>query len=224
MTRRDATPRRDQAGFTLLEVLVALAISAMLIAITVQLYRTVLQAGETVKSGQSSWVAEQFLRGQAYTADSALGSHFNLVHATTESYSFVTHKSVQYGENGPPVFVTYRYDPTAGALVYDEVPMPGWWRAQPGDYRFTYDDLRVATGELVWHGSLFANLTGVQFSYWDEEHKKWLSSLIGSANMPPAVKVTLEGLTTREIVLENGVSSLSSSSGSSPPAPSSSGS
>lgn len=210
---------RGSDGFTLLEVLISLAISALLIYFTVSLYQTVLRAGETLRAGHRAWVAEQYLRAQAYEADPELVKKFGVLRGGIKSYSFISHKSAQFGDYGPPMFVTYRYDQAKRALVYDEVPMPGWWRAQAGDFHFTYDDLRYATGDQVWHNSLFTDLASVQFSYWDEEHDKWVEALDTTSKLPGAVRLVTVGPLGRTIVLESGVSSLSSSSGSSPAVP-----
>ena len=217
MPRDARTGRQD--GFTLLEVLVALGISALIIFLAVTLYQTVLRAGETVRGGHRVWVAEQFLRAQAYEADPELVKRFGVMRGGVESFSFVTHKSAQFGDNGPPMFVTYRYDQATHALVYDEVPMPGWWRAKPGDFHFTYDDLRYAAGDEVWHDTLFSDLAAVRFSYWDGEHERWVDDLNTTTDLPLAVRLALSGPLARTIVLESAVSSLSSSSGSSPAAP-----
>lgn len=216
---RGAPAQYRPGGFTLLEVLVALAISALLIFLTVSLYQTVLRAGETLRAGHRAWVAEQFLRAQAYESDPELVKRFGVMRGGIEAFSFITRKSAQFGDYGPPVFVTYRYDQATRALVYDEVPMPGWWNAKPGDFHFTYDDLRYASGDQVWHDSLFTDLAAVRFSYWDEEHDRWVDDLNTTSKLPAAVRIATTGPLGRTIVLENGASSSSSSSGSSPAAP-----
>jgi type II secretion system protein J len=206
------------AGFTLIELLVAMAISSMIVATAVTLQRVVLQAGDTVKSGQRAWVAEQFLRAQSYALDLELTKRFALVRTDAESYSFVTRRSAQFGDGGPPVFVTYRFDDARGALAYDEVAMPGWWLSSPGDYRFSAEGLGEQRGAGVWHGVLFNNVSAVHFSYWDKDRGQWSEALHVQTAPPPAVKIELQGAQPREIVLENGVSSLFSFSGSSPDA------
>lgn len=119
-------PRFAVRGFTLVEVLVVVSVSAGLILALTLLYRTTGRAATALQTNQADWNAEQFVRAQA-RAIAPQKPALELFAGRRDELMFVTFRSAAAGHDGPPVFVRYRYDPEKSRLTYQERRVPPWW-------------------------------------------------------------------------------------------------
>ena len=100
---------RRERGFSLLELVVVVTISAGLIILLSLLYRNIRFTGEALKSVETDWTAELFMRKQLLYRDERFDA-FGLFQGEPDAVRFVTRFSARYGNAGPPVYVRYRYD------------------------------------------------------------------------------------------------------------------
>jgi len=120
---------RDRCrGFTLLEILVVLVLASGIIVALAQLYGTVATAGILLRSGNSDFAAEQFMRRQTLQAFSLETRPFQF-HAERDVLLFSTRHSLVSGIHGAPVVAYYFFDRSRRALIYREAPAPPWWQA-----------------------------------------------------------------------------------------------
>ncbi len=210
-----------EGGFTLVEMLVALAISTAAIALAVAVSRIVTRATQSVRSTERDWVTEQFVREQFSEADQSLTETLSLARSETERFSFVTRRSALYGVNGPPVLASYWYEDASHSLQYREAALPAWWPADQARRQISYDQLATGVETPVWRGTALSNVSSVNLSYWNAEARIWERQNANHERMPRIVRIRLSRFgETRDIALEaSAVSSSSSSSGSSPGQP-----
>jgi len=119
-------PAGSSSGFTLLELLVVVVLSAALVALLGLVYRQVQQAGEALTSVESDWQVQMFLRRQLVARD----ERFDALALTTGESTrlrLVTRYSAAYAMAGPPVLAHYEFEPNQERLVYRETPLPPWW-------------------------------------------------------------------------------------------------
>ncbi|MGQ0663456.1 MAG: prepilin-type N-terminal cleavage/methylation domain-containing protein [Pseudomonadota bacterium] len=205
-------PRRS-AGFTLLELVVALALSAGVIALAVQLYQTVVRAGDALTGGQRDWTAEQFLRAQLLAADDALNKRFETVLGESDRLSFLTRKSAQFGEDSLPVLATYTIV-SGTAVRYAEVALPPWWTERTRDALIA-DRLRELETIHAWRDVLLPQITAATFSYWDGKFQQWANRWPDKDKLPAIVRLEVQSLgETKRLVMETRALSFSLSSGS----------
>ena len=211
----NADPAKGCHGFTLLELLVSITISAALIVLTVQIYQTVVRAGKGMEGGQRDWVAEQFVRGQFRAADMEINANFGLIQAERHVFSFATRKSAQYGNEDVPIIATYRYQRINGQLSYHEVTVPPWWNENYHQPFSSVSRLREKRGEGTWDAVVFGDVESAQFSYWNPEDENWTTTWHDHENLPPLVKLEFARFNNRtELVLETTALSFSSRYGS----------
>lgn len=201
-------------GFTLIEVVVALAVASGVIATAVALQDTVMRAGRQLTSSDRDWTAAQFLRGQI--ADRARRDAFQpAVQVDTGSMTLVTRRSAQFGRNGPLVVAHYSFGPARRELRYREAPLPPWWADTPDLDRLRTEIAQGSQLPRQWSRDVFDNLDGGQFEIWDPDDAAWRSAARGGDTTPKALRLVLTELGgQREIVLDSGASSYFSFSGS----------
>ncbi|MBI3706781.1 MAG: hypothetical protein HY246_03740 [Proteobacteria bacterium] len=201
------------AGFTLFELIIAVALSAAVIVLGVQLYQTVVRAGDAMARGQRDWSAEQFVRGQLLAADRELNQRFKTVLADDGQLSFVTRKSAQFGEDSPPVLATYTVS-SGTAIRYSEIALPPWWDDGVRS-SIVGDRLRDLDRPNAWKGQLLADMSTASFSYWDNERQRWVDRWSNKENLPVLVRLEIRKFgETRQFVMETKALSFSLSSGS----------
>lgn len=172
-------------GFTLLELIVAMALSTLVVGLAVGLYATVQRAGGSIVSAQRDWVALQFLRTQLAHQDRTLNKTLGLVRMERDRLAFVTRKSAQFGIDGPPVLALYRLD--GGQLAYREVALPAWWGLKDRESQFDFDRLREERD--AFEGAMFAASGDAAFAYWDEAAREWREQLRGQDALPRVVRL-----------------------------------
>ena len=209
-----------QAGFTLIEVLIALTIAAITIGVGVALYQSVGRATQGGRVAERDWVTEQFLRRQAAEADRDLQTRLSLGRESSTEFGFVTRRSAQWGERGPPVLAVWRYDAITGALDYREAALPPWWPEDRNVQLVEYGELATIAERGVWQGRIFSDVARLKFTYWDERRKIWQSEDTDPSALAPVVRLEIAHAgTERTYAFETrGASSFSSSSGLSPAA------
>lgn len=123
-------PRFRRRGFTLIEILVVVTISAAIVMALSLLYRTTGRAAVALQTNQGDWSTEQFLRGQLRDLPM---DRFSLAafDGRRETLLFLTRRSALASHDGAPVVVRYRYDAARARLEYQERPAPAWWRDVP---------------------------------------------------------------------------------------------
>ncbi len=150
------------AGFTLVEVLVTLAISTGIVLLVTRVWQSVNQAGVILSSQGADWNAERFLRKQLLLALTEPNAA-RLFEGGEDELMFVTRMSAAAGGEGAPVLAYYRYDAASRSLTYQERVAPPLWESagelRPARYRndFSAERARAAT--------LFAGLDVARFAY-----------------------------------------------------------
>jgi prepilin-type N-terminal cleavage/methylation domain-containing protein len=201
-------------GFTLLEVIIALAIMGAVVATAIAVQNSVITTGYRLSSGNQDWTAERFLRAQVESYDEELTKRLDVATFEYNEVSFVAHRSGQFGDAGPPVVVRYDFDPGAQQLDYEEVEVPPTWTGA-GDLRAFRTAQRAGlTQPNTWRTTVYRALERGAFSFWDSGQELWVDQWT-SSTPPPAVRLSLWTLAgRRDIILEVAGSSYFSSFGS----------
>ena len=220
-TTRAATHRRSKsdAGFTLIEVVVAFAIAAGTIVLGVSLYRIVGVATQSGRTAERDWVTEQFLRGQVEAADANSMIRFALGRERAREFGFVTRRSAQWGASGPPVLAIWRYDSDDASLRYHEAQIAPWWPEDRPPADLDYEEMAVRTHPNVWDGRIFSDIDSLQFGYWDERTRNWTQESPDPSHLAAIVRMSVRHVDGSErtfVFATNEASSFSSRSGSSP--------
>lgn len=119
--------RLRHQGFTLIEIMVVLAISVGLVALMAGLYRTVAQSALALRSGQQEWLLQRQLREQLPRLFNANNSPLHSINGhSTELYLASWQSRATFNE-GKPVVAYYRYDKKDRTLYYYELPLSPWW-------------------------------------------------------------------------------------------------
>ena len=204
MPRRQAASRLARlTGFTLIEVLVTLAISTAIVMLVTRIWQTVNQAGIILSSQGADWRAERFLRTQLLLALSEPNAA-RLFEGRDDDVMFVTRVSAAAGSGGAPVLAYYRYDAATRSITYQErVAPPTWTSASAEDLgvaRFR-GEFAAARAAAV---TLFAGLDGARFAYRGFDPKaSWDSSWRGRPLGPRLLRLELARAgQAKEIVLE----------------------
>jgi len=208
-------PATRMTGFTLLEMVVAMALMGLVITLGVTLKDMVLRAGYKLSAGDRDWTAELFLRDQLRQLGRGLGLDRPLIAGDGRELTLITRRSARFGRDGPPVLARWRFDAGRTRLLYEEALLPPWWGEPEGNF----DSLLEAwerNSDLPhsWQTTIFPDLANGYLAYWQDETKDWTDRW--TRNAPPAaIRIETESLLEdRRLVLETGASSLFSFSGS----------
>jgi prepilin-type N-terminal cleavage/methylation domain-containing protein len=212
---------RGQAGFTLMEVLIVLTLACGAIILGVALDRTVGRATQGGRAAEHDWVTEQFLRRQAIEAQRPDPPAPIITRERAHEFGFVTRRSAQWGEDGPPVLAVWRYDSGQGVLRYREAALPPWWPEDRPSTLPDYDALADTQDRGVWEGRIFSDIDKLEFSYWDERRRVWDAENPDSTALTPIVRLKIDRGSTERVFsfATRGALSFSLSSGLSPAAP-----
>ena len=210
---KPSTHRRS-AGFTILELLVALTLAAAVVALAVTLKQTVLRAGVSLEAGHRDWATEQFLRSQLWAADEALNKEFGLVVSERSQLSFVTRKSAQYGNTGVPVLATYRIVAGAQTLEYYEIRLPPWWRASAAELKWLVSAPDGGERPETWRSTVFSDIDIATFSFWDSSRQSWVENWTDTTRLPRLLRLEARRFGGEvDMILESEALSYSLSSG-----------
>lgn len=178
--------RRDR-GFSLLELLVVVTISAGLIILLSLLYRNIRFTGEALRSTESDGTVELFMRKQLLYRDERFDA-LGLFQGAPDDVRFITRFSARYGNAGPPVYAHYRYDGNDSLLVYEEVDMPPWW-IDDADIRLDSVNLEYKLLDEAWKTTVFKAIGGFSFYYRGAADPDWRDSWRSLDSVPRLVKM-----------------------------------
>ncbi len=202
-------------GFTLLELLLSMALTTALVIMASNVYDTINKVGNRTLNINRDWVAQFFIRTQFESSDYSLNRYFSSVDLTTNRLSYITTKSARYGYNQKPVLVTYQYNSALRSLQYHEIDIPPWWDENQSQYMSQIDAWRLDTGKNSYRKSILNGIDNIDFEYWDTASKKWASQWNNKKILPNIVRITMhQSGIKREMILAAGALSLSTASGS----------
>jgi prepilin-type N-terminal cleavage/methylation domain-containing protein len=121
--------RQYRRGFTLIETLVVLLISAGLIVTMALLYRTVAHAALALEGDDKDWKTHILLRQQLRYSFTLPDPGQRTLAGETTRLSFLTWYGRINQFDGRPVIANYHYDPAKRMLYYRELDLPAWWTA-----------------------------------------------------------------------------------------------
>jgi prepilin-type N-terminal cleavage/methylation domain-containing protein len=204
-----------RAGFTLLEVIIALSILGALISTAVAVQDAVVSTGIRLSSGDREWTAERFLRAQVETLDAKTAEALDVGYFDNREIIFVTPRSGLYGEDGPPALVRYAFNSATRSLVYDETILPPLWDGAGSPSQFIADWRTGRSLPGSWSVTAFQGVERGTFFYWQADNQTWTEVWTKDKGTPTAIKVSLWTLTGRtDIIMETPGSSYFSSFGS----------
>jgi prepilin-type N-terminal cleavage/methylation domain-containing protein len=191
---RSCRTRSKARGFTLLELLVVVAVSAALIALLGLVYRQVQRTGQGLGAAESDWQVQVFLRRQIAARDERFDP-LALNEGDTTSLRLVSRYSAAHAMAGPPVLAHYLFLPNQERLVYRETPLPPWWTDGQSAVAFrsaTLADATLTSNEQV----LLAGVTALRFAYGDGSDTGWRDSwlLFADSEPPPLVRLRFDRL------------------------------
>lgn len=205
----------NQRGFTLLEILLSVALASALIIMASNIYDTVRKVGQRALSTNKEWGTQYFLRLQFEAIDAGLNNYFSAVDARNDRLSFISRNSAQFGHNGQPVLVTYRYNSGLKIIQYHEVTIPPWWDDSQQQYTAQIDSWRQYGGKFSMELTAFSGIDSAEFEYWEDGKKRWSNQWNDKKMMPPLARLTYhQAGQKKEIVFAPGVLSWSTASGS----------
>ncbi len=176
----------EEGGFSLLELLVVVAISAAMVVFLGLLYRNVLFTGSALQAVESDWLVERFLRRQLAFRDGRFDD-LGVFYGSSVELGFVSRYSARYLASGPPVYVRYRYDPNDRSVVYQELELPPWWV----DDRSAISRLSLDTeiDSRGWGRTIMQEVAGFDVSYLDISSGLWLNSWLDETQVPEIVRL-----------------------------------
>lgn len=120
-------PLARHRGFTLIEIMVVLVISAGLVALMAGLYRTVAQSALALRSGKQEWLLQRQLRDQSQHLFSTAKTPLHPIVGRPSELYLTTWQSRAAGVDGKPVIAYFHYNENDRTLYYHEQPLPPWW-------------------------------------------------------------------------------------------------
>ncbi len=122
-------PVSGRKGFTLIELILATAISALVIGILSACFSFALRVWESTQNQKPdlTFLVAELLKRQLAECDPTpirfTGSTHPVFNGQSNSIAFVTAHSVKAISHGVPVVARYTYDPGSKVLHYSELPM-----------------------------------------------------------------------------------------------------
>jgi prepilin-type N-terminal cleavage/methylation domain-containing protein len=185
--------RLRTGGFTLLELLVAVAISVGVLALLAAVFRQVLYTAEGLRAVESDWQLQQFMRRQLAARDTRFDA-FELTEGDATSLRFVSRLSAANGMSGPPVYAQYHYAPNDQRLSYRERPLPPWWTADRTGTEYR-NLVRAGAGGDVREWVLLEGLGDLNFAYREADGQGWGGEWPRDPDaIPPLVRLRFDRL------------------------------
>ncbi len=122
--------RQRSGGFTLVEILVVVTISAGLVMLMAALYRSAGKTLHSLRGINKEWNLQHQLRQQLDRL--LVQPELGLVglQGRRDTLFLTTWYSRKAAMAGKPVLAVYRYNPIKRTIDYDEWPLPPWWEGQ----------------------------------------------------------------------------------------------
>lgn len=182
------TRSHPSSGFTLLEIVVALAILAATVALGLELSRSVSRTGMGILRLQGDWSAEQFLRGQLADVDAEATLRTGYFRTEPGRIVFVTKRSAQFGPGGPSFVVSYRIG-AENEISYFETMLPPQWTNDPR-HRPHLDRLLSTAGDRTWSAKFMTGVSSAGFRYLSPDRTRWIDRWPDQRSFPAAVRLT----------------------------------
>lgn len=151
---------RTMSGFTLLELIVAIVLTSLLVIYLTQLYQMTGQTVSALKSAESDWGAEQFMRQQIWQSLPAFNTDLKQFQGEKYRLQFSTRYSGKAGDTGAYVKAIYYYDSHKQTLEYEERPYSNWWTDEGREAIRRNADKKTYEPLIV-----FKQIKDLQFSY-----------------------------------------------------------
>lgn len=176
-------------GFTLLELLVVVAVSTALIVLLGLVYRQVQRTGEGLGAVESDWQVQVFMRRQVAARDDRFDP-IDLTRGDGTSLQLISRYSAVHAMAGPPVLAQYLFRPNEESLLYRETPLPPWWLEGQTAEEFRTTALADATLGAQEH-SLLGGVVALRFEYGDGSIGGWRGNWLSFADSEPPPLVRL---------------------------------
>jgi prepilin-type N-terminal cleavage/methylation domain-containing protein len=189
---------RRTRGFTLVEILVVLAISAGLVLLMASLYRTAGKTLQSLRGISKEWNLQHQLREQL--GHLMLDNTNGLVglQGRQDTLYLTTWYSRQAGMSGKPVLAMYRHNPEKRSIDYAEWTLPPWWDNRSNLQSGLLPDLTQLANSLAPAGierdslTLASGIVGFRLRYFDTKNltpniQSWEDRWQPAAAGPPSL-------------------------------------
>jgi len=192
---------KHQAGFTLLEMVVVIALSAIIIIYLAQLQRMTGRISVALKTIDNDWNAQQFIRKQLW--------HSQQIPLNTEppfigdeiKFEFITRYSAKQGNYGPYVQASYQYNEQQQQIEYQEKQLTNYWHKPASTTQYQTQKLTA-----------IKQVDNLKIKYQDKE-QNWITQW----NKPPPPKLVqityTKGGQNQQFIIETQALSFSMHSG-----------
>jgi len=119
-----------QNGFTLLEMVIVIALSAIVIIYLAQLQKMTGRVSIALKTVENDWNAQQFIRKQIWHIKSLPFNEQLKFTGEADQFQFITRYSAQHGNHGPYILANYQYHSGKQRLQYQEAELSNYWHPQ----------------------------------------------------------------------------------------------
>ncbi len=206
----------NRRGFTLLELLLSMALTAALVVLASNIYQTVQKVGNKTLNINRDWGVENFVRLQVEAFDAALNSKYLAVDFKPDALTFISRNSAQFGHSQRPVLATYRYDASQQSMIYSELTLPPWWDGRDALYAQQMDSWKSGGyRQGFYQGVMLSGVDTARFEIWDFKSKQWSTQWNDKKILPSIIRLTTTQSGRNQYwVVGAGALSLSSVSGS----------
>ncbi|MGD9650592.1 MAG: type II secretion system protein J [Dongiaceae bacterium] len=166
-------------GFTLLEAVLGLAITALVLVFALSLYRGVVSSTAQLLAADEEIATEQFVRQQLSNINAPLTRKMSAFSGKRQEIKFIS-ASTALGE---PAHVTYRFDAGAQILHYEEAALQ--------------------KNHGAWQTVIFSGVNAVEWKYFDASTQQWLNEWRDPASLPTLAELrwTKKGQAEMRIVV-----------------------
>ncbi len=175
-------------GFTLLELLVVVTISAALILLLSRLYWMVGKASGSLNNVQNDWLLDQFMRNQIYALDQKYIGQ-GAFHGEPQRLRFVTRHSASNGAAGVLTLSEYNYDEFQEELRYRERVLPPWWNDQLNGSDAIQQVFNSGKVRNWWSDVALTRVTELRFSYSAGKLNEWVNRWQETTQVPALIKL-----------------------------------
>jgi len=199
---------KPQTGFTLLEMVVVIALSAIIIIYLAQLQRMTGRISVALKTIDNDWNAQQFIRKQLWHSQQIPLNTEPSFFGEETRFDFITRYSAKQGSYGPYVLASYQYDEQQQQLKYQEKQLANYWLEKSTTTQYQTQELTA-----------IKQVDNLKIKYQDKE-QNWTTQW-NKKEAPKLVQITYtKGGQNQQFIIETQVLSFSMHSGYSQASPS----